>query len=136
MIEMEFSDWFTKKYVEWRGPSVGNDRTISDFADWIEISQPLASQYMKKGGKVPKSQKVIQKIAAKYPEVYDVLGLERPDSIKVDHLPSDLRTRLESALSEINETIAARGIKPDSDEGVRTASQILARFGFKVTDIE
>ncbi|MEN6624257.1 MAG: hypothetical protein ABFD50_22260, partial [Smithella sp.] len=72
---MEFSDWITKKYIEWRGDSFGHEKTISDFAKWMGVSQSVMSYWMKKNGKVPDTQKSISKIAKRYPDIYEILEL-------------------------------------------------------------
>jgi len=80
---MRFSDWITLKYVEWRGNAVGREKTISDFAEYIGVSQSLMSLWMKpKGGSVPRSQDSISKLIARYGvEVYDILNIATPDPL-------------------------------------------------------
>jgi SOS-response transcriptional repressor LexA len=76
--KMEFSEWLTRKYIDWRGDAIGHERTVNDFAAWIGVSQPLVSQHMKKGGKIPENHKTIKKYVDRFgPEVYDILGLPR-----------------------------------------------------------
>ncbi len=76
---MQFYEWITKKYIQWRGDAVGRDRTVKDFADWIGVSNQLMSYWMRKDGIIPRHQKTINKLVSKYgPEVYDVLGIPRP----------------------------------------------------------
>ena len=29
--KMEFKDWITKKYLDWRGDAIGRDRSIKNF---------------------------------------------------------------------------------------------------------
>jgi transcriptional regulator with XRE-family HTH domain len=77
---VSFHEWIMKKYVAWRGDAVGNERSITEFASYIGVSQQLMSNWMKPGGNVPKSKKSIDALARVYGlEVYDVLGLQRPD---------------------------------------------------------
>jgi hypothetical protein len=77
---MEFSDWLTRKYVEWRGAAIGNERTITEFAEMIGVSQPVMSGWMKRGGRVPRSQETVGKLVRAFGyEVYEILGLPHPE---------------------------------------------------------
>jgi transcriptional regulator with XRE-family HTH domain len=100
---MEFREWMNKKYIEWRGDSRG---TISEFAEYIGVRQPVMSKWMNKGGTMPDASS-LAKIASKFGvEVYDVLGLPRPmDSMTsqekyrellsiLDELPEDRREKV------------------------------------------
>jgi hypothetical protein len=79
---VDFHEWITRKYVEWRGDAIGNERSVTEFAAWIGVSQPLMSSWMKKGGKIPRSKKAIDALSKAFGlEVYDVLGLPRPDPL-------------------------------------------------------
>lgn len=73
---MGFSDWINDKYIEWRGKT---RKTVSDFAKHVGVSQPLMSAWMS-GTKRP-STRTLPKLAAKYPDIYGVLGLSLPDSV-------------------------------------------------------
>lgn len=56
--KMEFKDWITKKYLDWRGDAIGRDRSIKKFSDFIGVSQPLMSRWMnEKKSVVRKCQK-------------------------------------------------------------------------------
>ena len=78
--EMEFKDWITKKYLDWRGDAIGRDRSIKKFSDFIGVSQPLMSRWMNEKNK-PSLENAI-KIADRFGnEVYDILDIpqdERP----------------------------------------------------------
>lgn len=126
---MKFNDWITKKYIEWRGDAVGNVRTITDFAEWIGVSQSVMSYWMKKDGKIPRTQKLIYKIADKYPEVYDILGLTSPSFFN-SKVPSRLMRTLDEALREIGSVIEERNIPIDSPEAEKISKEILERRGF------
>jgi hypothetical protein len=87
---MEFSDWITRKYIDWRGDAYGHNRTVEDFAVWIGISQPLMTQWMKKkGGKVPRSQITIAR-AGRFVLLYLCLALaalgQKPGMIHIRRL--------------------------------------------------
>ncbi len=72
-----FAKWLEGKYLEWQF-SGGSRRTQTEFAEWLGISQPLVNRYMNGNG-VPTAINV-DRIAARLGlEVYDLLGLARPD---------------------------------------------------------
>ena len=75
----EFSDWLTNKYVEWRGPAMGHEKTIKEFAKYIGVSQPLLSMWMKKDGKIPTDPKNVAKLIYRFGvEIYNILGFYAP----------------------------------------------------------
>ncbi len=79
---MEFGDWITQKFLEWRGSAYGREGTIVEFAKEVGVSEKVMSSWMKKGGKKPRSTENINKLVAKFgPEVYVILGLPVPDGI-------------------------------------------------------
>lgn len=128
---MKFSEWLTKKYIAWRGNAIGNERSISDFAKMVGVSQPTMSHWMSNEGRLPRSKNNIQKLvdALGY-EVYDVLGLPRSDA-SLDQLPPEMRSRLERATTEIKTALEESGTSPDSPEAEQIAIEIMARHGFE-----
>ena len=75
---MELSEWIRKKYIDWLA-SVGEIRTQREFAEYIGIDKVSMSRYLNNKIKTPDTE-TVEKFAAKLgPEVYDVLGLARPD---------------------------------------------------------
>ncbi|NUM48740.1 MAG: helix-turn-helix transcriptional regulator [Anaerolineales bacterium] len=72
-----FSKWLELQYINWMAQS-GARKTLTEFSKWIGISQPLINRYM--SGQVIPSEENVHKIAVTLgPEVYDLLGLARPD---------------------------------------------------------
>lgn len=93
---MEFSEWLTKKYIDWRGDAIGQEKSITKFAEMLGVTQSLMTQWLKKGGKVPTSQKYISALIRNYGvEVYDVLGLPRPTE---EEILSDVEPVIVNAL--------------------------------------
>lgn len=79
---MEFSDWITRKYIDWRGDAYGNERSVTEFAAWIGVSQPLMAKWMRKNGSKPGTSKTINKLIAKFGrEVTDILHIEGPITV-------------------------------------------------------
>lgn len=74
---MEFSEWITRKYILWRGDTIGREGSVSEYAAYLGVAQQLVSEWMQKGGSRPAKQTSIAKLADKYGvEVFDVLGIE------------------------------------------------------------
>jgi transcriptional regulator with XRE-family HTH domain len=105
-MEMEFWEWMTQKYIDWRGNAVGHERTISEFAKKLGVSQSLMSQWMKRGGKVPNSAKHINSLIEEYgSEVYDVLGLPRPKEKSTDEKYEELLSILDELTDDRREDV-------------------------------
>jgi hypothetical protein len=135
---MDFSEWILRKYLNWRGDSIGNDKSITQFAKIIGVSQSLMTQWMKKGGKVPSSQKYITALANVYgDEVYTVLGLPVPAAVQPVELdlPLDLppafRALMIAAGNELSAALIANKIDPTSPEGLALADAIMEKHGYK-----
>lgn len=118
-----------KKYIEWRGDKRA---TISEFAEFIGVSQPVMSSWMKRNGKMPGSSS-LAKISSKLGlEVYDVLGLPQPAANPLDQLPEELRERLLSAITELNKAYETDGVEPGSPKALALAVKVLGKHGFSV----
>jgi transcriptional regulator with XRE-family HTH domain len=97
---MNFHEWLNKKYVDWRGNAVGQERSITEFANMIGVSQSLMTQWMQQGGKKPRTQATINKLVSAFGvEVYEVLGFQPPDHLLEipPDLPPEVRQELLSA---------------------------------------
>lgn len=74
---MDFADWLKAKFIEWE-QSQDRRQSYSAFARYLGVRQSSLSQWM--NGGYPPGLENVTKIADKLgPEVYDVLGLVRPD---------------------------------------------------------
>lgn len=121
---MEFSDWITKKYIEWRGDAIGNDRSITKFAEMLEVPQSLMTQWLKKNGKVPTSQKYIALLIRHFGvEAYDALNIPRPSGVDViSLLPDEIKGDLKLAMIEIKSSglnIDKAAASPEEVEKIR-----------------
>lgn len=90
--------------MEWEA-EVGHRRTVSEFAEWLNIPRSLCSRYLT-GSRSP-SRSNMELIAIKLgPEVYDLLGLQRPDEVlqrlqrEWDRLTEEQKVRMVSILDE------------------------------------
>jgi transcriptional regulator with XRE-family HTH domain len=68
-----FKEWIWEKFYEWRGKTT---RGVSEYAKYLEVKQPTVSAWMK-GEYGPRGEN-LKKLAEKYPDVYDALGLPVP----------------------------------------------------------
>ncbi len=77
IIEMKFSQYLEIKFLEWQ-QSEGGRKTVRQFAAYIGVSPASITQWWNEN-RVPEGEN-IQKLANKLGvEVYDVLGLPRPN---------------------------------------------------------
>ena len=69
--------WLNKKFLEWE-MAQGSRKTLTEFSEWLEISQPTLSNYMN-GERTP-TGKNVHRLADKLgPEIYDLLEIQNPD---------------------------------------------------------
>ncbi|MHC1739708.1 MAG: hypothetical protein AB9897_01210 [Anaerolineaceae bacterium] len=132
---MEFSDWITQKYIAWRGDAIGQDRSITQFAAMLGLSQSQITQYMKKGGKKPSGHKAISALVNIYgDEVFEILGYQKADYQTVDlsSLPGDLQDRFRMAIKEIESGLKERKLSSESPEGLIFIRETFAKFGLGV----
>jgi len=113
------ADWLKQKYLEWQ-LSLGDRRSISQFADFLGVPQPSLSEWM--GNKYQPRGTSVAKIAEKLGyEVYDVLGITRPlpkdlnpnmvELIKaVRQFPEGVQTRVLAAVQETIPIVADQNI--------------------------
>ena len=122
---VEFKDWIVKKYVEWRGDAIGNDRSITDYAKFIGVSQPVMSGWMT--GIKPNREQSISKLADKYPDVYSILGLPSPGKQSVTW------AELESFRSEASKEIIKSGMAIDSPEARVILNRLIDKYNMPFT---
>lgn len=134
-MPVEFSEWITKKYIEWRGNAIGQDRSITQFAELLGVPQSLMSQWMQKNGKAPNSKKYISALIRYFGfEVYDALGLPRPSEADVlSQLPPEISEPLIAALEEIRASGLNKGKELASTEDFEKIMAILSKHGVNFT---
>lgn len=77
IMKMKFTQFLELKFLEWQ-QAEGGRKTVKQFAAYIGVSQSTISTWWN-GDRSPEGEN-IQKIAHKLGiEVYDVLGIPRPD---------------------------------------------------------
>ena len=111
MKRKRIDEWLNSKFVEWMR-SHGRRKTMRAFAEWLGVKEGLVSQWMS-GRNNPVGDNV-HKIARRLgPEIYDLLGLARPDPPQalieiVDKLPADLRSDFVKAADRISQEMKDR----------------------------
>jgi hypothetical protein len=122
---MDFSDWITNKYIEWRGRSLGRSGSVAEFARLFNASQPLMSQWMKKSGKVPTSQKYIHALVAQYgDEVYEVLGIAKSPDEQLSPIQRQILKIYNDLSPEAQARFLATLEAEKNGESDRTATQL------------
>ncbi len=127
--------WLLDHFRKWEA-ATGRKQTVSEFARWLGIKQPTVNRWMT-GDSTPAGEN-LRRLAHKLgPEIYDVLGVPRPeDPSGLEDLPEALRERLEAALVETRDAYHKRKIGLDDPEAERIAIEIFERNGFKYIKTE
>lgn len=74
----EFANWLEVQFINWMRER-GQVTTQREFAEYLGLDQVQLSHYINERRKKP-DKVSLEKIASKLgPEIYDVLGLARPD---------------------------------------------------------
>lgn len=135
---MDFSEWITKKYIDWRGNAIGQEKSITKYAEMLGVPQSLMTQWLKKDGKVPTSQKYIALLIKKYGvEAYDVLGIPRPSGADIiAWLPDEITGDLKLAMIEIKSSGFEIDKATASPEEVEKIRDILVKHLGKYQETE
>lgn len=124
---VDFNKWINTKFVEWRGDSrLG----VTDFASYIGVSQQSMSKWINGHSKRAPDAVSIAKLADKFPDVYEAVGLPAPAST-AQALPPAFRRRLEQAQAEVERTFRQRSITGEMPEAEQIAIEIFEKHGFR-----
>lgn len=124
-IAIAWYEYINRAFYEFRGNS---RRTISEFADLFGVSQGQMSSYMKRGGKIPRDVKIIDKfVKVLGPEVYSILGYPIPTASaeSLEMFPEPLR----SALEESKKIVASRDLAGDPEQSLHVVKETLQKYG-------
>jgi len=125
------ANWLMKRYLSWQQKE-DELKNINEFAEYLGVSQPTLSMWL--GGSHLPSKHSADLLAAKLgPEIYDLLGLARPDTIPMDQLPQPVRDRLAAAIYEVNSELESRGLSGASPEAENITMEIFEKHGFRYT---
>lgn len=130
-------DWLNQKFVEWE-KAEGRRQSYYAFARFLGVSQSGLGQWMAGSGSPSGGDLLV--IADKLgPEIYDLLGLPRPNAevqrvtVSFASLPADMRERLTNAISEADQTLREQRLRPDTREARTLVIAILEKWGFRYT---
>lgn len=127
MNSVEFTKWINEKFIEWRGNSRFG---VTDFANYVGVSQPLMSRWLNGRSKRMPDSESIAKLADKFPDVYEAVGLPAPKP-KFVYLPRELRRNLERAQEETEHILRERNLTGEDPEAEKIAIEIFEKHGFK-----
>lgn len=128
---MEFKEWFLKKYLKWQEDE-GEHKTMSEFAEFIGVTQPYISAWM--NGNHKPGKKYIPVIAEKLGyEIYAVLGMSPPDIL--GDAPPQFKSKFLAALEEANKRYSDRGGITE-EEAETILFEVMRKHGFNITSIE
>ncbi len=128
-------DWLNQKFAEWE-KSQGHKQSYYAFARYLEVSQSGLGQWMIGSG-VPSGDDLLNIANKLGAEVYDILGLPRPNAevqrltVSFANLPPDIRQRLANAIAESDTTLRVERLRPDSADARKLVIEILAKWGFR-----
>lgn len=74
----EFARWLEAQFIKWMS-NRGEVTTQREFAEYLGFDQVQLSHYINERRKMPSKKALINMADKLGPEVYDVLGLARPD---------------------------------------------------------
>ena len=77
-MEMTLSEWLQRKYINWLSMK-GEIKSQREFADFLDIDKVALSRYFNGIRRNPDPDTVIKFADKLGPEIYDILGLARPD---------------------------------------------------------
>ena len=128
-------DWLNLKFGEWE-KAQGGRQSYYAFARYLEVSQSGLGQWMN-GTTSPAGEDLVSVARKMGPEVYDLLGLPRPNAeaqrltVSFTSLPADIRQNLTNAVAEADATLRQERLRPDSAEARKIVVDILAKWGFR-----
>lgn len=128
-------EWLNQKFAEWE-KAQGRSQSYYAFARYLEVSQSGLGQWMIGSG-APGGDDLLNIASKLGPEVYDVLGLPRPNAevqrvtVSFASLPPDIRQQLTNAITEADRVLRQERLRPDSAEARPIVIGILAKWGFQ-----
>lgn len=128
-------EWFNQKFSEWE-KAQGGRQSYYAFARYLEVGQSVLSLWMI-GSAVPGGEDLAAVAAKLGPEIYDLVGLPRPNAetqrlmVSLATLPPDIRDNLSQALAEANLALKQENLRPDAADARKLVIAILEKWGFR-----
>jgi DNA-binding XRE family transcriptional regulator len=133
-----FIRFISDEFYKFRG---NTDKSWSDFADFLDVSQQTMAAWKNGYLKRVPSQENINKLVLHFgPIVYEILGIERPPEDRIDDLlavlPDELHSSIKEARAEYISEFVKRGISKDSPEARQIVIEAFEKRGIKVNVTE
>jgi len=80
MENEQLSSFLTRKFREWEA-NTKRRQTVAAFARWVGVSQASMSRWMSGDGGPPEAHNINKLVERLGPEIYDILGMPRPDPV-------------------------------------------------------
>lgn len=131
---VNFNTWIMDKYHKWAADKIGNEGSITAYADYLGIKYEVVRSWLKENGKTARDYRHVDALAKKYGvNVYHILGLTPPPP-SIDMLPPVPKKQLLEALKEIEKQIGLRNLDVDSQEALELSAEIFSEHGIIVTE--
>ncbi len=114
-------DYLTKKFLDWQA-SLGQRKTLEEFADFLNVSRPLLSYWMN-GKRVPNTENLENISSQLGNEIYDVLGLPRPNPYlqKINRvwefIPEDIQIKIAKEIEKYETQNELHRVQKSSKSG-------------------
>lgn len=79
VAKTKFSEWLESRYLEWQVKGKGR-KTVTEFAEYLGFPQPTVNNWLN-GARTPSGDSIFPLAVKLGLEVYDTLGLPRPNPI-------------------------------------------------------
>ena len=77
-VDNQISDWLMRKYLAWQ-MGEGRKKTLGDFSVYLNVSRDTLNNWL--GGRRKPRNESVEALATRLgPEIYDLLGMARPDA--------------------------------------------------------
>ena len=128
----KFQEWFMQKYFMWRGNRVAS---MTDFAAYLGIQQQSVSAWWN-GRSLPGSSEHITKIAAAFPDIYDVLEIPDPRTVLPPQVPQGLVDLFNAAHAEVLRRLQERHLDGNEPEAKTIMRETYIEFGFNWSETD
>ncbi len=136
MTKLDFAKWIEKRYLDWQQRK-GGRRTASEFAEWLGFENMTVNHWLN-GKHIPKHGNVYILALKLGLEIYDVLGMPRPDEglYQVDVHWHMLKDEEKAAINKITQRAVQKrlGFVPDYFVERRDASRSDPSIGRRAGD--
>lgn len=122
---MGFSKFLEMKFIEWQQLE-GGRKTVKEFAEWLGFKQSTVSTWW--SDKYPPNEESANKLANRLgPEVYDVLGMERPDPLltRIEQVWERLPLEARHALAEEAERYSIENKKKENGDPIEIEKSLV-----------